>query len=48
MKHRYSGGMFCPLCEGSVGEYDNVPVLYQKITRNTDKQKYFFCLKLTR
>ena len=35
MKHRYSSGMFCPLCEGSVGGEDDSLVLYQKVSRNT-------------
>ena len=39
MKHRYSSGMICPICEGSVGEDDESSVLYHMISRNTDQKK---------
>ena len=42
MKHRYSEGMFFPMCESFLGEDDNSSVLYQKVNRNTDKQKFYF------
>ena len=35
MKHRYSSGMFCPICGGSVGEYDDSSVGYCVIFKNT-------------
>ena len=40
--------MFCPICESSVEEDDGEDersvgeVLYQKISRNTDQQKFNF------
>ena len=37
MEHRYSSGMFCPICEGSVGEDNDSSVLYQMVSRNTDQ-----------
>ena len=45
MKHRYSSGMFCPICricESSVGEDHDSSVLYQKVSRSADQQKSNF------
>ena len=49
MKHRYSSGMICPICEGSVVEDYDSSVLYHMVSRNTDQKKNFFSrLKLAR
>ena len=42
MKHRYSSGMICPICEGSVVEDYDSSVLYHMVSRNTDQKKKFF------
>ena len=36
--------MFCPICNGSVGEDNDSSVLYQNVNRNTDQQKLNFLL----
>ena len=48
MKHRYSSGMFCQICGGSVGEDDDSSVGYCVIFKNTFLQSNysgFFSIK---
>ena len=42
MKHKYCSEIFCPISERSVGKDDDSSVLYQKVSSNTDKQKFNF------